>query len=165
MKNVNLIYLIDFTFWDLVHIMVGKRCDICILPHNIFSSIRCVMHPFLLARLSPKAELFFACMVVIILSILYISIPLIILSDQEYIKTQQVLTEITSLHALVKTANKISRERAPATSWCWASQMNWKTTGENYRHSGRWWMRKSMKPSSHYRKMALIQSHCNWVRI
>ena len=74
------------------------------------------MHPFLLARLSPKAELFFACMVVIILSILYISIPLIILSDQEYIKTQQVLTEMTSLRALVKTDNKISRERAPATS-------------------------------------------------
>ena len=62
----------------------------------------------------PKAELFFACMVVIILSILYISIPLIIHSDQEYIKTQQVLTEMTSLHALVKTANKISRERAPS---------------------------------------------------
>ncbi|WHP04731.1 GGDEF domain-containing protein [Acinetobacter corruptisaponis] len=54
----------------------------------------------------------FACMVVIILSILYISIPLIIHSDQEYIKTQQVLTEMTSLRALVKTANKISRERA-----------------------------------------------------
>ena len=64
----------------------------------------------------PKAELFFACMVVIILSILYISIPLIIHSDQEYIKTQQVLTEMTSLRALVKTDNKISRERAPATS-------------------------------------------------
>lgn len=62
----------------------------------------------------PKAELFFACMVVIILSILYISIPLIILSDQEYIKTQQVLTEMTSLRALVKTANKISREPAPS---------------------------------------------------
>ena len=62
----------------------------------------------------PKAELFFACMVVIILSILYISIPLIIQSHQEYIKTQQVLTEITSLRALVKTANKISRERAPS---------------------------------------------------
>lgn len=56
----------------------------------------------------------FACMVVIILSILYISIPLIIHSDQEYIKTQQVLTEMTSLRALVKTANKISRERAPS---------------------------------------------------
>ena len=38
-------------------------------------------------------------MVVIILSILYISIPLIIQSHQEYIKTQQVLTEITSLRA------------------------------------------------------------------
>ena len=56
----------------------------------------------------------FLCMVVIISSILYISIPLIIQSYQEYIKTNQVLTEITSLRALVKTANKISRERAPA---------------------------------------------------
>lgn len=58
----------------------------------------------------------FACMVVIILSILYISIPLIIHSYQEYIKTQQVLTEITSLRALVKTANKLSRERAPSNN-------------------------------------------------
>lgn len=56
----------------------------------------------------------FSCMVVIIFSILYISIPLIIHSYQDYIKTQQVLSEITSLRALVKTANKISRERAPA---------------------------------------------------
>ena len=53
----------------------------------------------------------FLCMVVIISSILYISIPLIIQSHQEYIKTNQVLTEITSLRALVKTANKISREQ------------------------------------------------------
>lgn len=56
----------------------------------------------------------FSCMVVIILSILYISIPLIIRSYEEYIETKQVLTETTSLRALVKTVNKISRERAPA---------------------------------------------------
>lgn len=56
----------------------------------------------------------FVCMAIIILSILYISIPLILNSFQEYNKTNQVLTEITSLRALVQTANKISRERGPA---------------------------------------------------
>ncbi|MGG2096857.1 GGDEF domain-containing protein [Acinetobacter haemolyticus] len=56
----------------------------------------------------------FSCMAVIILSILYISIPLIIRSCQEYTETKQVLTDTTSLRALVKTVNKISRERAPA---------------------------------------------------
>lgn len=56
----------------------------------------------------------FFCMAIIILSILYISIPLILNSYKEYNKTNQVLTEITSLRALVKTANKISRERAPS---------------------------------------------------
>ena len=58
MKNVNLIYLIDFTFWDVFHIILRKRCGICIVPHNIFSSIRCVMHAFLLARLSPRLSFF-----------------------------------------------------------------------------------------------------------
>ncbi|MBH2000682.1 MAG: GGDEF domain-containing protein [Moraxellaceae bacterium] len=52
-------------------------------------------------------------MVVIIFSILYISIPLIIHSYQEYVKTNQAVTEIISLRALVKTANQISKERAP----------------------------------------------------
>ncbi|MCH7308115.1 GGDEF domain-containing protein [Acinetobacter sp. NIPH 1852] len=56
----------------------------------------------------------FVCMAIIILSILYISIPLILNSFQEYNKTNQVLSEITSLRALVQTANKISRERGPA---------------------------------------------------
>ncbi|ESK55425.1 hypothetical protein F990_01886 [Acinetobacter tjernbergiae DSM 14971 = CIP 107465] len=55
----------------------------------------------------------FSCMVVIIFSILYISIPLIIHSYQEYVKTNQAVTEIISLRALVKTANQISKERAP----------------------------------------------------
>ena len=58
MKNVNLICLIDFTFWDVFHIIVRKRCGICIVPHNIFSSIRCVMHHCLLARLSPRLSFF-----------------------------------------------------------------------------------------------------------
>lgn len=53
-------------------------------------------------------------MAIIILSILYISIPLILNSYKEYNKTNQVLNEITSLRTLVKTANKISRERAPS---------------------------------------------------
>ncbi|EPF93318.1 GGDEF domain-containing protein [Acinetobacter gyllenbergii] len=56
----------------------------------------------------------FFCMIVIIFSIFYLSIPLIINSYQEYIKSDQTLTEITCLRALVKTSNKISRERAPS---------------------------------------------------
>ncbi|ENX38335.1 GGDEF domain-containing protein [Acinetobacter sp. NIPH 2100] len=56
----------------------------------------------------------FFCMIAIIFSISYLSIPLIINSYQEYIKSDQTLTEITCLRALVKTANKISRERAPS---------------------------------------------------
>ncbi len=56
----------------------------------------------------------FLCMLVIIFSISYLSIPLIINSYQEYIRTNQTLTEIVSLRSLVKTANKISRERAPS---------------------------------------------------
>ncbi|UUM28364.1 GGDEF domain-containing protein [Acinetobacter colistiniresistens] len=56
----------------------------------------------------------FFCMIAIIFSIFYLSIPLIINSYQEYIKSEQTLTEITSLRALVKTANKLSRERAPS---------------------------------------------------
>ncbi|MBJ8482920.1 GGDEF domain-containing protein [Acinetobacter vivianii] len=56
----------------------------------------------------------FLCMLVIIFSISYLSIPLIINSYQEYIRTNQTLTEIISLRSLVKTANKISKERAPS---------------------------------------------------
>lgn len=56
----------------------------------------------------------FFCMVIIIFSILYISIPLIFHSYQEYVKTKQALIEITSLRALVQTANQISKERAPS---------------------------------------------------
>jgi len=50
----------------------------------------------------------FFCMIVIIFSIFYLSIPLIINSYQEYIKSDQTLTEITCLRALVKTSNKAS---------------------------------------------------------
>ena len=149
MKNVNLIYLIDFTFWDVFHIIVRKRCGICIVPHNIFSSIRCVMHPFLLARLSPRLSFF--------------------LPVWSWLSCRSSIFPFRLLSRVIRNILKPNRCWLrlpvcvpPATSWCWASQMNWKTTGENYRHSGRWWMRKSMKPSSHYRKMALIQSHCNW---
>jgi len=53
-------------------------------------------------------------MLVIIFSISYLSIPLIINSYQEYIRTNKTLIEIISLRSLVKTANKISRERAPS---------------------------------------------------
>ncbi|WP_445404193.1 GGDEF domain-containing protein [Acinetobacter vivianii] len=56
----------------------------------------------------------FLCMLIIIFSISYLSIPLIINSYQEYIRTNQTLTEIISLRSLVKTANKISKERAPS---------------------------------------------------
>ncbi|MCU4391330.1 GGDEF domain-containing protein [Acinetobacter courvalinii] len=56
----------------------------------------------------------FLCMLVIIFSITYLSIPLIINSYQEYIRTNKTLIEIISLRSLVKTANKISRERAPS---------------------------------------------------
>lgn len=56
----------------------------------------------------------FFCMVIIIVSILYISIPLIIHTYHEYVKTKQALTEIIGLRTLVKTANQISKERAPS---------------------------------------------------
>ena len=91
----------------------------------------------------PKAELFFACMVVIILSILYISIPLIIQSHQEYIKTQQVLTEITSL-------------RAPSNKLMSSQPKELDKNKKNCRHLGRWWMLKLMKPSSHYKTTPLM---------
>ena len=42
------------------------------------------------------------------------SIPLIIHTYHEYVKTKQALTEIIGLRTLVKTANQISKERAPS---------------------------------------------------
>ena len=165
MKNVNLIYLIDFTFWDLVHIMVGKRCGICIVPHNIFSSIRCVMHAFLLARLSPRLSFFLPVWSWLSCRSSIFPFRLLSLVIKNILKPNWYWLKWPVCMPWWKPPTKFPGNVPPATSWCWASQMNWKTTGENYRHSGRWWMRKSMKPSSHYRKMALIQSHCNWVRI
>ncbi len=53
-------------------------------------------------------------MLVIILSLLGISIPLIISSYQDYIKTKNALIEIRALNAVADLANKISRERGPA---------------------------------------------------
>lgn len=53
-------------------------------------------------------------MLVIIVSLLFISIPLIYNNYQAYIKTNRSLTELNVLQALAETANKISRERAPS---------------------------------------------------
>lgn len=53
-------------------------------------------------------------MLVIVFSLLLISVPFIFNSYQEYIKTNQSLKELKILQALAETANKISRERAPA---------------------------------------------------
>lgn len=64
MKNVNQIYLIDFTFWVIVHIIINKRYFICILPHNIFSSMRCRHASWFTSSAFPKAELFFPMILV-----------------------------------------------------------------------------------------------------
>lgn len=56
----------------------------------------------------------FFFMLVIILSLLFMAIPLIVGSYQDYIKTRQALAEIKSLRAVADIAYKISKERAPA---------------------------------------------------
>jgi len=56
----------------------------------------------------------FLFMLVIILSLLFMAIPLIVGSYQDYIKTRQALAEIKSLRAVADIAYKISKERAPA---------------------------------------------------
>ena len=53
-------------------------------------------------------------MLVIILSLFAISIPLVISSYQDYIKTKNALIEIEVLNTVADLANKISRERGPA---------------------------------------------------
>ncbi|NNP74364.1 hypothetical protein A7P53_02275 [Acinetobacter defluvii] len=53
-------------------------------------------------------------MLIIIISFLSISIPLIINSFFEYQKTQRTLMEINSLSIVADLANKISRERGPS---------------------------------------------------
>ena len=55
----------------------------------------------------------FLLMLVIILSLVLISAPLIYFSYQQYAKSQHALIELRVLQALSETANKISRERAP----------------------------------------------------
>ena len=56
----------------------------------------------------------YIAMSIIILSLCSLSIPLIVKSYRDYIKTNQALTEIQALQAVADLANKISRERAPA---------------------------------------------------
>ncbi|AUX85941.1 hypothetical protein C3F34_07590 [Acinetobacter sp. ACNIH2] len=53
-------------------------------------------------------------MLVIVLSLLFISVPLIFKSHQNYQHAQLSLTEIQSLRAVAELSNKISRERAPS---------------------------------------------------
>lgn len=53
-------------------------------------------------------------MLIIVLSLLCISIPLIVSSYKEYVKAQHALIEIQSLGAVADLANKISRERGPS---------------------------------------------------
>ncbi len=56
----------------------------------------------------------FFFMSVIILSLLFMAVPLIVSSYQEYLKTKQALVEIKSLRSIAEVANKVSKERAPA---------------------------------------------------
>ncbi|MFU0502273.1 GGDEF domain-containing protein, partial [Acinetobacter baumannii] len=56
----------------------------------------------------------FFFMLVIILSLLFMAVPLIVSSYQEYLKTKQALVEIKSLRSIAEVANKVSKERAPA---------------------------------------------------
>lgn len=56
----------------------------------------------------------FFFMLVIILSLLFMAVPLIVGSYQDYIKTRQALAEIKSLRAVADIAYKVSKERAPA---------------------------------------------------
>ncbi|WP_151819371.1 GGDEF domain-containing protein [Acinetobacter seifertii] len=56
----------------------------------------------------------FFFMLVIILSLLFMAVPLIVSSYQEYLKTKQALIEIKSLKLIAEVANKVSKERAPA---------------------------------------------------
>ncbi|MGE8561732.1 MAG: GGDEF domain-containing protein [Acinetobacter sp.] len=56
----------------------------------------------------------FLSMIIIILSLLFLSVPLIVSSYQSYQTANRALTEISALRAVADLANKISRERAPA---------------------------------------------------
>ncbi|MDH1488002.1 GGDEF domain-containing protein [Acinetobacter johnsonii] len=68
-------------------------------------------------------KLYFA-MSIIILSLCSLSIPLIVKSYRDYIKTNQALTEIQALQAVADLANKISRERAPANKLMSSNQQD-----------------------------------------
>lgn len=56
----------------------------------------------------------FWSMMIIILSLLFLSVPLIVSSYHSYQKADRALTEISALRAVADLANKVSRERAPA---------------------------------------------------
>lgn len=53
-------------------------------------------------------------MIIIIFSLLFLSVPLIISSYQNYQKADRALIEISALRAVADLANQVSRERAPA---------------------------------------------------
>ena len=56
----------------------------------------------------------FLSMIIIILSLLFLSVPLIVSSYQSYQKADRALIEISALRAVADLSNKVSRERAPA---------------------------------------------------
>ena len=55
-------------------------------------------------------------MLVIVLSIVFISVPLIVSSNQHYLKSAEALKEIQMLKMVADLTNQISRERVPANS-------------------------------------------------
>lgn len=67
-------------------------------------------------RAEHNSRRLFVSMLIIILSLLCISIPLIINSYQEFRKAQSALVEIQSLEFVADLANKISRERGPSNN-------------------------------------------------
>ena len=56
----------------------------------------------------------FWSMMIIILSLLFLSVPLIVSSYYSYQKADRALTEISALRAMADLTNKVSRERAPS---------------------------------------------------
>lgn len=66
----------------------------------------------------------YIAMSIIILSLCSLSIPLMVKSYRDYIKTNQALTEIQALQAVADLANKISRERAPANKLMSSNQQD-----------------------------------------
>ncbi len=52
-------------------------------------------------------------MLVIILSLLFMAVPLIVSSYQEYLKTKQALVEIKSLRSIAEVANKVLKNVRP----------------------------------------------------